>query len=230
MDVSHGATGVRETGWGSWLLVVLTEMSQIRPAVPVWRLLPSERRRLGAEKHREEEREREGERELTLSPITLRMHQRSLFLFFMPYISFRARIFIEMFSLLFRSLKTLLFLRLGVTAAIFLSLSVCLCHFSLLFLVLYPSIRHSLVWRGGGHYGEGSKKSLYDHELWMSREQAIKTSVSAKILPHLIRFFRPIISHKPLRGLSIKSNRHAPIIYGTFSQSTWNHRLLESKE
>lgn len=90
MDVSHGETGVRETGWGAWLLVVLTEMSQIRPAVPVWRLLPSERRRLVPEKQGGREREWE----LTLSPITLIMHQRSFFLFLVPYISFSEWIFL----------------------------------------------------------------------------------------------------------------------------------------
>lgn len=90
MDVSHGETGVRETGWGAWLLVVLTEMSQIRPAVPVWRLLPSERRRLGPEKQGGREREWE----LTLSPITLIMHQRSFFLFPVPCISFSEWIFL----------------------------------------------------------------------------------------------------------------------------------------
>lgn len=90
MDVSQGETGVREKGWGAWLLVVLTEMSQIRPAVPLWRLLPSERRRLGAEKKGGREREWE----LTLSLITLIMHQRSFFLFLMPYSSFSESIFL----------------------------------------------------------------------------------------------------------------------------------------
>lgn len=140
---------------------------------------------------------RKREWELTLSPITLIMHQRSFFWFLVPYISFSERIFL--FSLQFRTLKTLLFLSSCVTAAIFLSLCLSLSLFLALFVAfsIYPSL---IGLKGRGTLGRSSKKSLYEHELWMSIEQAMKTSVSAKILPHLIRFFYPIIFHRATEG------------------------------
>lgn len=201
-------------------------MSQIRPAVPVWRLLPSECHHLGAE---EKKRVR-----TNAIPIRLIMHQKSFHLFFMLYVfprrgSKRERWFLSMFICsLWSKEKSFCFRVHAQQQRLSHTLSVYLCHFVLSASSIYLSFS-GLMGRGalGRRQQEIALWSWIMDEKRASYENKCQCKNSPPLDP-LLPSCHPSACRRGVWGLKATDMLRMPIMCGR--KSTWNPRLIFSRE